>query len=116
MNTLWFSMAGSPAVWFAHFLAIWVLGEFGCETTLATSQIFGADAIKMLVMIATVIALPFTLTALFLAYRIFKESADERRLFMARAGVLSSAAFSFAIVFDVIPVFMLSSCGGVAGV
>jgi heme/copper-type cytochrome/quinol oxidase subunit 2 len=121
---LWFGMIGAPIIWFVHFVIVWAIAEFGCAAGQASTVITGGS-IQVLVIVATVVGVIGTLGSAFVAYRSWRqlerESADggERRQglqpFMAFMGMILGLLFTVVVILDVIPVFIVSTCGGVAG-
>lgn len=112
---LWFALLGGAIAWFARFLAVWALSEFGCMD--ATEGFLGFDGPLVPL---TLITLPFLLVAvaaLVVSWRLRgradRKGADgsgadytgEDGSFMVRAGFISSAIFVLIILVETVPVF-----------
>jgi hypothetical protein len=118
-RSLWCGLLGAPSVWMAHFLAIWVITEWGCLAGWAHSRLLGFQAITALLVIVTGIALPLVVAAGLLSghnWRRARASAndqgtDDRSAYMSLGGVALSTLFGFAIVLESLPALLLGSCG-----
>jgi hypothetical protein len=116
---LWLGLLGAPSVWLAHFLAIWVITEWGCLAGWARSTLLGFQAIAVLLVTVTCIALPLVVAAGLLAGRNWRRAqastnehgTDNRSAYMGFGGVVLSALFGFAIILESLPALLLPACG-----
>lgn len=110
-----------PVLWFAHFALIYVLVDFGCQAGIGQSRIAGQDALKVLIVFATVVAALLTAISAFVSLRHWRRTgpeeadrgrAENRRHFTGLISFLSNLLFTVVIIVTAVPVFFLSSCGG----
>lgn len=110
-----------PTVWFAHFVLIYVLADFGCQAGIAQSRIAGQDTLKVLIVLATIVMAMLTAAAAFVSLRQWRRNkpdqpdngrAEKRKQFTELISFVSNLLFTVVIIVTVLPVFFLSSCGG----
>lgn len=102
----WFALLGGAIAWFVHFIAIFVVSEFGCVAQLDRQQWGEISAVALLLLGASVAPLLVAVAAAIVGYR-DRRSAS----WIARAGWLFSALFAVIIVVQSIPAFFyLRSC------
>lgn len=127
LHSLWFGVLAGPIVWSLYFLAGYGLSEVACRLRLLESPMMGLTALSLLILLLTLVALIVTLSAGFVAYRNWRHvnraglssssAAGSHRLdrdsgqFMALAGLMLSALFSFLILVTGLPVLVLHPCG-----
>jgi hypothetical protein len=117
---LWYGALGGMIAWTLHILLAYLIAEFGCETGQDVHVYAGVmlPAWLLLGMSATMIVLSAGSIASAYAClkRIRTDDGDstlrsESEHYLARAGVISGALFTFIIVIQTIPTFSyLSGC------
>lgn len=116
---LGYSILAGPVIWFAHFVMVYALAEFGCRANFTNVFFFTPDGIRTAVVVITVIALIGVGAGGLLAYRGWQseglnergDSASEpREHLLMRAAMLLSGLFLFSIVMTTVPVFIVSVC------
>lgn len=116
---LWFGLLGGAVAWLAHLLLAYAIAEFGCVSDLGKQAFLGISVVAWLPLAATALTVLAAGVAVFVAYRCCRlASRDEGEsaapgpwLDAARAGLLTSGLFVFAILFESIPIFYyLRSC------
>ena len=116
LRRLWLIFVSGPIIWTVHFLAIWVLTEFGCASTLSTFNIAGLDGVTFAVIVATGIALVLllwaTVTALQMRgeYRTDDNATYDLKHFLAGAGWVMNILFLAVTIVTAFPVIWFSSC------
>jgi hypothetical protein len=118
-RSLWFSLLGAPSAWLVHFLAIWVIAEWGCLAGWSRFTILGFDAITVLLVLATFMVLPLVIAAGLMAWRIWQRTranandrgSEHRSAYMSFGGVVLSTLFAFAIFLESLPALLLHPCG-----
>jgi hypothetical protein len=116
---LWLGLLGAPSIWMVHFLAIWMIAEWGCLAGWSGFTLLGFQAITVLLVIVTCIALPLVVAAGLLAWRNWRWArastneyeADNRSVYMGFGGVALSTLFGFAILLESLPALLLGLCG-----
>ncbi|HEU5103654.1 MAG TPA: hypothetical protein VFU22_31780 [Roseiflexaceae bacterium] len=118
-RSLWFSLLGAPSAWLVHFLAIWVIAEWGCLASWSRFTLLGFDAITVLLVLATFLVLPLVIAAGMMAWRIWQRTranandggSEHRSAYMSFGGVVLSTLFAFAIFLESLPALLLHPCG-----
>jgi hypothetical protein len=118
-RSLWFSLLGAPSAWLIHFLAIWVIAEWGCLAGWSRFTILGFDAVAILLVLATFIVLPLVIAAGLMAWRIWQRmrahandgGSEHRSAYMGFGGVMLSTLFAFAIILESLPALLIHPCG-----
>jgi hypothetical protein len=102
----WFALLGGAVAWFLHFIAIFVVSEFGCVAGLDEPLSIGISVVAALLLGASVVPLAVAVAATLVGYR-DRHSAD----WMAEAGALLSGLFVLIIAVQSIPaLFYVRGC------
>lgn len=115
---LWFVLIGGGVAWFARFLVIWVIAEFGCVS--GVLEIGGMRSPLALLGLASLPFLAIGVGAVVVGWRALKalpqkvgddpQAAPSAR-FMLRTGVGTSAVFVFIMLVEAVPIFFfLDEC------
>lgn len=126
-GALWFGLFGAPAAWAVHALAATSINSFGCIPPLdANARIHTQPrgTVWMILLILTAILLMTAAAALITAVHSWLadrkpseeselEAGEGRARFMAMAGILLGAIFSFLLVMNAIALFMAPECWAV---
>ncbi len=127
-GALWFGLFGAPVAWAVHALAATSINSFGCIPPLDASARIETQppgAVWMILLILTAILLMTAAAALITAVRSWladRKPSEESELlevgegstrFMAMAGILLGAIFSFLLVMNAIALFMAPQCWAV---
>lgn len=121
---LWFGLLGAPAAWALHTILATVINSFECIPPIgASSAAAGSRETTRFTLVAiTAVLLLVALAALVTTVRgwlVVRGSGDEGELlevvegrtrFMAMAGILLGAVFSFLLVMNAIALFMATQC------
>jgi hypothetical protein len=116
---LWLGLLGAPGIWLVHFLAIWMITEWGCLAGWWQLTILGFQSTTLLLVIATGIALPLVVATGLLAWRNWRRArastcdhgTDNLSAYMGLGGVALSTLFGFALIFESLPALLLPACG-----
>jgi hypothetical protein len=118
--SLWFGLFGGAIAWTIHFMAAYVVAEFGCVGGLGERSFWNISLVAWLELILTVAAVLVAAVSTTVAYRCQLRFASETdgagaaqlaARYTARAGLLTSGIFTFVILFESIPIlFYLHSC------
>jgi hypothetical protein len=130
---LWFGIVGAPAAWTLHELVGSALAGGACHPGPALGQVLTPSTAWTLDLVLALVALAAGLAALWAAYRSWRrttgpvrirpgeaspgglhEAAEGRARFMALAGILLSAVFTFTIALDALSLFLSPFCVGTA--
>jgi hypothetical protein len=111
-GALWFGLMGGAVAWLAHFLAAWLIAEFGCIMAAGRPPVAFISTTAVLLIVATVICLAAALAATVVGHRAGRSlreegagSDDRVSYFMAKGGAISSGLFAFFIAVQSIPIF-----------
>jgi hypothetical protein len=111
-GALWFGLMGGAVAWLAHFLAVWLIAEFGCIMAAGRPPAGFISTTAFLLIVATVICLAAAAAATIVGHRAGRRlreegaGSDERvSYFMARGGAISSGLFAFFIAVQSLPIF-----------
>jgi hypothetical protein len=115
---LWLGLLGAPGIWLVHFLAIWMIAEWGCLAGWTHFTILGFQSVAVLLVSATCIALPLIIAAGLVSWRIWRRArtsakdyeADNRSAYMGLGGVALSILFVFAAILESLPALLLHPC------
>ncbi len=126
---VWLALWGGGAAWLAHFLTIWALAEFGCQTALARPGPLGVSPVAWLIVGATVVAAALAAGATVLAWRTERSAGEgagvgdvpgdgdvsdavEAVTFTGRIGWVAGGFFTLVILVEAAPVLLyLRGCG-----
>jgi hypothetical protein len=114
-----YSVLAGPVLWFVHFVALYVVAEFGCRINFSNMVFVTPESIRLWVVVLTVaIFIPIAIGGV-LAYRNWRQlpqhsetgsPIDARLHFLAVVGMCLSALFLFSIVFTAMPAFFTAIC------
>jgi|SRR5689334_2438097 len=119
---LWFGIMGAPFAWAAQLLLGWFVNAGGCGFANPSVRWFSDGGVRGAEIAISLIALLIALSALGVAIRAWRASADRslvavharaRPDFVAASALLVSAVFILAIVWTGLPDFMLPACESV---
>ena len=118
--SLWFGLFGGAIAWTIHFMSAYAVAEFGCVGRLGERTYWNISLVAWLELAITAAAVLVAAAATAVAYRsqlpllssaYNADAAREAERQTARAGLLTSGVFTFAILFESIPIFFyLRSC------
>lgn len=112
--SLWFGLLGGAAAWTIHLMFAYVAAEFGCVSRFSEHRYLGISSVAWMVLVLTAVTAIASAIATVVAYRSHRRlqgganGSDPARLAesnTARAGILTSAIFTFVILFETIPIF-----------
>ncbi|MEX0653695.1 MAG: hypothetical protein WD534_00950 [Phycisphaeraceae bacterium] len=114
---VWFAMFGGAVAWLVHFLGIYLLGEFGCHTTLRDVTFLRLTGVAWSILAVTVLMFALAVAALLAAHhnqRLIADQLPDARdnlRFAAHLGRISNTLFAGVILFQTLPVlFYLGGC------
>jgi hypothetical protein len=76
--SLLYSLLAGPLLWFAHFVLVWGMAEFGCRINFSNLELVTAANIRQFVVITTFIAVIAVAVGGVLAYRNWVETQKHR--------------------------------------
>jgi hypothetical protein len=104
----WFGILAGPLVWLTQFLINYALVRWACINHGRLSlHIVSAVSLAIVITSGIVSAFYFSRTR---EYSAASEQLPARRHFMAALGILSASLYSFAIIAQAIPSFILDPC------
>ena len=114
----WVLFLAGPFIWFAHFMAVYLLVEAACATGEPHSELLGLPVLATVTIGATVLAVVVAVVATALAYRHWRAAAtgddwidvSDRSSGLAFAGFLLGLVFIAAICFVGLPAAYLEPC------
>ncbi|MBK8020791.1 MAG: hypothetical protein IPK19_05010 [Chloroflexi bacterium] len=119
---IWVLAFGSIAVWFAHFVYIYAVVDFGCAAGLPDYVLIGAPAIRLLVIAGTVVASALLIALGIGAFSMWRRSRDNHeeesarlRTFAGLLGIGLGITSLAVVLLSTVPVFVLAACPGAAG-
>jgi hypothetical protein len=118
---LWLIAFGSIVIWFSHFAFVYNVVDFGCATSLPDYRIADTATISTLVIIATIIASVLLLLIAFSGLTLWRRArnsegdAEHVPAFMGLVGIALSIISLGVVILSTIPLFVLRTCGGLAG-
>lgn len=104
----WFALLGGGVAWFARFLVIWIIAEFGC-----VAGALDVGGLRSPVVVLTIASVPFlavAFAATFVGWSRYRsvaasdESGSGAR-FMAGTGAIASGIFVVIMIAEIIPIF-----------
>lgn len=112
-----YSVLVGPLVWFAHFVFVWAVAEMGCVANYTNMPILTPSAIRIIVLVATVVALAAVGLGIFTGWR-WRDAvrqggvtmAESRAKFLVQVGLSMSVLFFVTIVVTVLPAFVIGVC------
>jgi hypothetical protein len=110
--TMGYSILVGPILWFAHFIFVYALTEFGCRANFTNWWYFPPETIRIWIILVTVPVLLLVAIGIFLGYGGLRgrSSEDNEGYFLASSGILLSALFLFIIIMTTTPSFVLAVC------
>ncbi|MFL5801230.1 MAG: hypothetical protein ACJ8CR_05750 [Roseiflexaceae bacterium] len=76
---LWLGLLDAPGIWLVHFLAIWIIAEWGCLAGWAHFTSLGFQSITVLLVIATCIALPLIIATGLVSWRTWRRARQHEQ-------------------------------------
>ena len=116
--TLIYCLLAGPVIWFAHFLLVWSMAEFGCRINFSNLTLISPANIQLFVVVTTALALLAVAAAGVVAYGGWRKLqahenewvGEDRLRFLVVLALLLSALFVVSIVFTAAPAFFLDIC------
>src|SRR5687768_10869842 len=119
-GALWFGLLGGAVAWTVHLMLAYAAAEFGCVGRLGERSYLGISLVAWLELALTVATTMAAGAATVVAYRSHRrlrsddaeeDAAGAAERYTAWAGLLTSALFTFIILFESIPIlYYLHSC------
>jgi hypothetical protein len=113
---LWFAFVGGAAIWFFQFAIFYALAEIRCNSTALNFTVLGLPGLHFITLLVGGLAVALVLYATIFSYRQRREpgrtsqETDERRVFMARAGLYMNLIYLLTIIGTIVVVFVLPPC------
>jgi hypothetical protein len=113
-RALWFGLLGGGVAWLIHFLAAYIIAEFGCISGWGKGTFMGVTGLAWLLLGVSAVMLGLCTWSVLIARRCLRDLrkapfADrarvQSRIFMARAGFISGAIFVLIILVETLPIF-----------
>lgn len=116
--SLFYSLLAGPVWWFAHFLLVWAMAEFGCRINFINLELITPANIQLFVVVTTAIALLAVMSGGVVAYGGWRRLqahenewvGEDRLRFLILFALLLSGLFLFSIIFTATPAFFLDIC------
>jgi hypothetical protein len=117
---VWCALLGAPSAWALHFLAAYGLMEAGCAADWDQSNIIGLNGVAAAVLLATLLTIPALLATGLVAHSLLRRAREETGrsnaatasdAHIGQAGLILSALFLVAVIFETVPVLVLQPCG-----
>jgi hypothetical protein len=114
--TLAYSILVGPILWFAHFIFVYALSEFGCRANFTNWWYFPPETIRTSIIIATIPVLVLVAIGGFMAYGAWRrlstrpEIEVEGEYFLSATGILLSVLFIFVILMTAAPSLIMNVC------
>lgn len=111
-----YSVMVGPILWFVHFLAVYILAEFGCRMNFSNMIFITPASIRLWVAILTVLLLIPVAAGGLLAYRNWRRlpekggALDAKLQFLVVGGMLLSALFVVSILVTAMPAYFVGVC------
>ena len=114
-----YSLMVGPVLWFAHFLLVWGMAEFGCRINFRNLELVSPANIQTFVLLTTIVALIAIAIGGVLGYRNWVATQEasqsgwafeDRHRFLAVLAMLLCGLFLFSIVVTAMPAFYLNIC------
>jgi hypothetical protein len=121
-KTLWFGMFASPIIWTLHLLIGYMLSEAACMTGFLDFRIFGQEALVVILVALTLLALGGVVWNGWWSHRSwryyqkldpveeFPLQAYDRDEFLALSGLLLSGIFFLLLLINLYPFLVLRPC------
>jgi hypothetical protein len=119
-GALWFGLFGGAVAWTVHLMLAYAATEFGCVGRLGERTYLDISLVAWLVLALTAATTLASGAATAVAYRCHRrlrssegeeDAAETAERYTAWAGLLTSGAFTFIILFESIPIlYYLHSC------
>ena len=119
-RALWLILLASPLIWCLYFSVVYLLAEADCAITISwlNFQVAGLPGLSVIVIASTVVASVATLYYAGRALRLWRASkpssaeppTQERKRFMALAGLLLSLLFLVSTLLMGVPALVLQPC------
>ena len=100
----------APAIWLAHFNAIYLLLSLTCASGAARATAMGVEVVPLGVAVSTIVALASIAATAYRARVQSVSAADTSVAFTARVGVLLSLVCAIAVLWVAYPAFVLPAC------
>ena len=111
-RTVWVLFLAGPALWFGHFLLVYVLAEILCKPLRTDLRIAGLPLVSFLTIVATVLAAAAVAAFSLQSFRRWQASRDDASSSAARgatvdphAGALAFTGFLLGVLFFVAVLF-----------
>jgi hypothetical protein len=116
---VWYGVAAGPVIWAMHLVAVYALQTLACEWGWLLDRVWGMPALRLALIIVTVIAVVAILFGGFLAFanwRLLRDEAGDTRpekdrlAFMAYSGVGLSLLFATTTALKSVPILVIGIC------
>lgn len=110
----WFALLGGGVAWFARFLVIWIIAEFGC-----VSGVLDVGGLRSPVVVLTMASVPFlavALAAVYVGWSRYRagaaaDASGSGSRFLTGTGAIASGIFVVIMIAEIIPIFyFLDGC------
>lgn len=117
--SVWVLLLAGPVLWFAHFMAVYLLVEGACALDTMGGDLLGFPALATLTLAATGAAVAITAATTTMAYRRWRRdpspghdwlSVTDGNAGLAFAGFVLGLVFAAAILFVGVPAAFLDPC------
>lgn len=115
----WLLFLAGPAIWFAHFMAVYLLAEAVCALDGDRTEVLGLRPVALVTLVATAVAVGATLLLAAAAHRRWQGhrdpgsdwlDGDDLNPGLLLAGALLGLVFVAAILFVGLPAAFLDPC------
>lgn len=108
-RTTWTAVLAGPAIWFGHFMAVYLIAEAACAAGASGGELLGLPVLSLAILGATAVAvLSLVVVAAMTLSRWRREPADARELLLV--GLALDALFILGILFVGLPALVLPPC------
>jgi len=114
---MFYAVLVGPLIWFTHFVFVWAVAEMGCIANYANMPMLTPSTIRIVVVVATVVALAAVALGLFVGWRwrgAVRQGgvtyAESRAKFLIQVGLSLSVLFFVSIVVTALPAFVIGVC------
>ena len=110
---LGYSVLVGPILWFAYFIFVYALSEFGCRANFTNWWYFPPETIRLWIILVAIPVLLLVALGIFLGYgglRQHDTSEENEGSFLASSGILLSGLFLFIIIMTALPSLILPVC------
>ena len=117
---VWFGLGFGVIVWAIHLTTVYAIQSISCHWGFLQYNILGISALRLVLLVITVLAGAGIATSLWVAYRNYRRLREdragergypeERYLFMTEGGALLNGLCFLAVIFSLVPILLLPQC------